>query len=69
MWYANAAKYRENERRWREQASRLPAGVEQNSCLALAGGYADLLAIIERLEVPGHDGATVTVPSVEFGAL
>jgi hypothetical protein len=56
MSYSNATTYRERERRWRERASLLPLGAERDVCLVLAEGYATLLAIIERLNVP-HEGS------------
>jgi hypothetical protein len=52
MSYLNTATYRERERQWQEQAAELPPGRDRDACLALAGGYRNLIAILERLEIP-----------------
>jgi hypothetical protein len=48
MAYLNAETYREREAQWREQAAYLPPGREQQVCLALAEGYADLITLLGR---------------------
>jgi hypothetical protein len=45
-----AEKYRERERRWREEAKSRPDGAERDACVALADGYAHLVELIERLD-------------------
>ncbi len=47
MAYLDAETYRAREAQWREQAADL-AGREQNVCLALAEGYADLIKLLGR---------------------
>jgi hypothetical protein len=48
MAYLNAETYREREAQWREQAAYLPPGREQQVCLALAEGYADLITLLRQ---------------------
>jgi hypothetical protein len=55
MSHSKATTYQERERRWREFASRLLPGADRDACLTLAEGYANLLAILERLDVPQED--------------
>jgi hypothetical protein len=50
MPYMEAEKYRERERRWREEAKSRPDGAESDACVALADGYAHLVELIERLD-------------------
>jgi hypothetical protein len=44
----NPATYRERARKWCEEAEALPPGRDRDASLALANGYAALVAIIER---------------------
>jgi hypothetical protein len=53
MPYMEAEKYRERERQWRGEANSNPEGAERDACIALAEGYATLLAITERLNRSG----------------
>lgn len=48
MAYLNAETYREREAQWREQAAYRPPGREQQVCLALAEGYAELITLLGR---------------------
>jgi hypothetical protein len=48
MAYLNANTYREREAQWREQAAYLAPGREQQVCLALAEGYAELVTLLGR---------------------
>jgi hypothetical protein len=48
MAYLNVETLREREAQWRQQAADLAPGAEQAVCLALAEGYADLIALIGR---------------------
>jgi hypothetical protein len=50
MPYMEAEKYRERERKWREEAERAPEGAERDACIALAEGYATLIAALENVE-------------------
>jgi hypothetical protein len=54
MAYLDATTYRERERQWRECAAKLPPGPEQDACIALAEGYANLVTILERLDQDGQ---------------
>jgi hypothetical protein len=61
MPYLDPEKYRERERHWRSEASLKPEGAERDACVALADGYAHLVAILERLDqgprpAGGEDG-------------
>jgi hypothetical protein len=49
MSYLDAATYRVRERQWREAAADLSPGPERDACIALAEGYANLVAILGRL--------------------
>jgi hypothetical protein len=46
MAYLDAETYRAREAQWREQAADLTPGREQQVCLALAEGYADLVMLL-----------------------
>jgi hypothetical protein len=52
----NAETYREQERRWRVAADKLPEGCERDVCLTLAEGYAHLAKLIDRSGLL-HSGA------------
>jgi hypothetical protein len=55
------AKYRERARKWREVAEALPPGRDRDASLALANGYAALVAIIGRLP---ENGEVQSAPSL-----
>jgi hypothetical protein len=61
MAYLNAKTYREREAQWRRQAAYLPPGRDQQVCLALADGYADLTTLLGRPDF--SDAASVGSPS------
>jgi hypothetical protein len=46
MAYLDAETYRAREAQWREQAADLAPSREQQVCLALAEGYADLVMLL-----------------------
>ncbi|WP_428531627.1 hypothetical protein [Rhodopila sp.] len=52
MSYLNTATYQEREKQWREQAAGLPPGPDRDACLALAGGYGNLIALLDKLIAP-----------------
>jgi hypothetical protein len=52
MSYLDAATYQERERHWRDEAETLSPGPERDACLALADGYTNLIAILERMNTP-----------------
>jgi hypothetical protein len=58
MPYFDAATYKERERQWRSQAATLSPGPERDACLALADGYANLTAILERMTAPPNNAST-----------
>jgi hypothetical protein len=62
MAYLNAETYREREAQWREQAASLAPGREQAVCLALAEGYADLIALLGRSAFSDAPQAGNTLP-------
>jgi hypothetical protein len=49
MAYLIAEGQREREAKWRDQAAHWPPGREQQVCLAVAKGYADLITLLGRL--------------------
>jgi hypothetical protein len=44
----DAETYRDRARKWRAEADALPPGKARDGCVALAEGYADLVAILEK---------------------
>ena len=44
----DAETYRAHARKWRTEAETLPPGKEQDACIMLAQGYANLAKLIER---------------------
>ena len=62
MSYLDANTYQEREQQWRDQAATLSPGPERDACLALADGYANLAAILERLN-PRFGNATQPGPA------
>jgi hypothetical protein len=61
MAYLDVETLREREAQWRQQAADLAPGAEQAVCLALAEGYADLIALIRRPPFGGTASADSTL--------
>jgi hypothetical protein len=59
MWELNVDRYREREQHWRDEAWRFPPGYDRDASLAMADGYARLVAIIE-----GHNATSVARSSI-----
>jgi hypothetical protein len=65
MSYLDVTTYQNREKQWREFAAKLSAGPERDACIALAEGYANLIAILLRLGAPdGTANVGVTAPEV-----
>ncbi len=70
MAYLNAETYREREGQWREQAAYLAPGREQQVCLALAEGYAELITLLGRpaFSDAASAGSTSNRPATSAGS-
>jgi hypothetical protein len=69
MAYFSAETYREREAQWRELVAYLAPGREQQVCLALADGYAELVTLLGRLAVSDGTlaGSTSDRPATSAG--
>ena len=63
MSYLDLTTYQNREKQWRDCAANLSDGPERDACIALAEGYANLIAILLRLDNPaGTANLGLTAP-------
>ena len=69
MAYLSANTYRAREAQWREQAAYLAPGREQQVCLTLAEGYAELITLLGRpaFSDAASAGSTSNRPATSAG--
>jgi hypothetical protein len=44
------------EKKWRDEAAELPPGPDRDACIAIADGYAELVAILARIDKEDAEG-------------
>ncbi len=60
----NVETYRAREREWRQRAENAPSGKDQDACVLLAEGYANLIAAVIAASSPAkgrrREGVAIT---------